>query len=155
MRTAAPITPAFRHSPDKELIPRVLLRAMLGLVLATIAIVGYASLTDRPTVAQPKPADVVFERSLILEGAGAKAVVLRDADGELIAALGHGGFITVIQNGLARARLVHGVQADLPVRLVSYANGRLTLHDDLTGWSVELGSFGGDNRASFERLMQD
>ena len=67
--------------------------------------------------------------------------------------LPHGGFITVIQNGLERAREVAGVDQSRPVRIVEYANGRLTVQDDLTGWSAELGAFGSDNRAAFERLM--
>jgi putative photosynthetic complex assembly protein len=41
----------------------------------------------------------------------------------------------------------------LPVRIVEYANGRLTVVDDHTGWSAELGAFGSDNKAAFERLM--
>ena len=40
-----------------------------------------------------------------------------------------------------------------PVRLIAYANGRLTVLDPETGWSVELGDFGSDNKAAFERLM--
>jgi len=41
------------------------------------------------------------------------------------------------------------------VRLVAYDNGRLTLHDDRTGWSVELHAFGDANKAAFERLLDN
>ena len=76
-----------------------------------------------------------------------------DANGAPLMDLPHGGFITVIQNGIERARLTAGVDKMLPVRIVEYANGRLTAIDDYTGWSVELGAFGSDNKAAFERLM--
>jgi putative photosynthetic complex assembly protein len=61
----------------------------------------------------------------------------------------------VIQNGLERARLTAGVDKLLPVRIVKFANGRLTVVDDHSGWSAELGAFGNDNRAAFERLMSN
>jgi len=32
----------------------------------------------------------------------------------------------------------------------TYANGRPAAEDPLTGWDVELGIFGADNRAAFE-----
>ena len=67
--------------------------------------------------------------------------------------LPHGGFITVIQNAMERARLTAGVDKLLPLRIVSYANGRMAAVDDHSGWSAELGAFGSDNRAAFERLM--
>ena len=75
------------------------------------------------------------------------------ADGTVLMDLPHGGFITVIQNAMERARLTAGVDKLLPLRIVSYANGRLSVVDDHSGWSAELGAFGSDNRAAFERLM--
>lgn len=146
--------PSLRHR-DKEMIPKALLRAMLGLALASLAIVTFAVVTGREPAGQPHAAAVVAERQIILEGRGAKAVAVRDASGAMLAEMDHGGFVTVIQNGLQRARLVAGVDQALPVRLVSYANGRLTLHDDASGWSAELHAFGDDNKAAFERLMSN
>jgi putative photosynthetic complex assembly protein len=142
-----------RPSNDKDMIPKPLLRAMLALVLASVAVVGFAVLTGRAPVGVPKPAEIVAERSIILQGGGAQAVTVLAADGSVLMDLPHGGFITVIQNGLERARLTAGVDKLLPLRIVEYANGRLTAVDDYTGWSAELGAFGSDNRAAFERLM--
>jgi putative photosynthetic complex assembly protein len=101
----------------------------------------------------PKAAAIVKERSIILQGGGAQAVKVLAEDGTVLMDLPHGGFITVIQNGVERARLTAGVDRLKPLRIVEYANGRLTAHDDFTGWSAELGAFGSDNRAAFERLM--
>lgn len=140
-------------TPERDMIPAPLLMAMLALVLASLLVVGYSAATDRPRVGTPKPAEVVAERTIILQGGGAQSVAVMAADGTLLMDLPHGGFITVIQNGLERARKVAGADQTQPVRIVEYANGRLTVLDDTTGWSAELGAFGSDNRAAFERLM--
>ena len=142
-----------RPSDDKDMIPKPLLLAMLALVLSSLVLVGFSVLTGRAPVGVPKPAAIVAERSIILQGGGAQAVGVVAADGTLLMDLPHGGFITVIQNGMERARLTAGVDKLLPLRIVEYANGRLTAVDDYTGWSAELGAFGSDNRAAFERLM--
>lgn len=143
-----------RLAPAPDMIPKPLLRAMLGLVLASLAVVSFAVVTGRPHVGVPKDAAIVAERDIILQGGGAQAVTVLDADGTLLMDLPHGGFITVIQNANERARLTAGVDKMLPLRIVEYGNGRLTVLDDYTGWSAELGAFGSDNRAAFERLMQ-
>ena len=142
-----------RPAPAPEMIPKPLLWAMLALVLSSVILVSFAVLTGREHVGEPKSAAIVKERDIILKGGGAQAVTVLDAAGKPLMDLPHGGFITVIQNGMERARLTAGVDKLLPVRIVEYANGRLTAVDDYTGWSVELGAFGSDNRAAFERLM--
>jgi putative photosynthetic complex assembly protein len=144
--------PAFRDR-DREMIPRTLLRAMAALVLASLAIVSFAVLTGRDTVGRPAAAAVTAERTIALIGGGAQAVTVLDAHGAVLADLAHGGFVTVVQNGLMTTRRRHGIDPDRPVRLVAYANGRLAIEDPLTGWSVELYAFGADNRAAFERLL--
>lgn len=140
-------------SDDPQMIPTILLKAMLALVLVSLAVVTFAVVTGREHVGVPKPAAIVAERTIILQGGGAQAVTVLDENGEVMMDLAHGGFITVIQNANERARRVKGVDKLKPLRIVEYANGRLTAHDDYTGWSAELGAFGGDNRAAFERLM--
>ena len=142
-----------RPSDAKDMIPKPLLLAMLGLVLATLCVVSFSVLTGREPVGVPAPASVVAERTIYLEGGGAQGVTVLDENHDLLLDLPHGGFITVIQNGVQRARLTARVDQSLPVRIVEYANGRLTVVDDHTGWSAELGAFGSDNKAAFERLM--
>lgn len=142
-----------RPSDDKDMIPKPLLWAMLALVLASLVVVIFAVVTDRNHVGVPQPAAIVKERSIILKGGGAQAVTVLDVDGSVLMDLPHGGFITVIQNAMERARLTAGIDKLLPLRIVEYANGRLSAVDDHSGWSAELGAFGSDNRAAFERLM--
>ncbi len=142
-----------RPSDDPDMIPKPLLWAILALVVTSVVVVTFAVLTNRPHVGVPKSATIVAERDIILKGGGAQAVTVLDTKGNVLMDLPHGGFITVIQNAMERARFTDGVDKMLPVRIVEYANGRLTALDDYTGWSAELGAFGSDNRAAFERLM--
>jgi putative photosynthetic complex assembly protein len=144
---------ADRPSPKREMIPRTLLWAMLGLALSALAITSFAVLTDRPPVGQPAPGTVVAERELILEGRSAQAVTVYTKDGTLIADMDHGGFITVIQNAILRARTVARVQGNPPIKIVQYDNGRLVAEDPATGASIELYAFGADNKAAVERLL--
>ncbi|NBE08259.1 photosynthetic complex assembly protein PuhC [Paragemmobacter ruber] len=144
--------PALRNQKS-EMIPTALVRAMFALALATLGITTIAVVTDRPTVGQPKPSQVVSSQAIILEGRDAQAVTVRNTDGTVLADLPHGGFITVIQNAMARERLVHRIEGNPPLYIVRYANGRLVAEDPATGWSAELYAFGGENKAAFERLL--
>jgi putative photosynthetic complex assembly protein len=144
---------ADRPSPEREMIPRTLLWGMLALALSALAITSFAVLTDRPAVGQPAPGKPVAERALILEGRSAQAVTVYSADGTLIAEMDHGGFVTVIQNAIARARTVARVEGNPPIRIVKYDNGRLVAEDPATGASIELYAFGADNKAAVERLL--
>ncbi len=144
---------AERPSREREMIPRTLLWAMLGLAVSALAITTFAVLTDRPHVGSPAPGKVVAQRALILEGKSAQAVTVRAADGTLIADMDHGGFVTVIQNAIQRARTVARVQGNPPIRIVRYDNGRLVAEDPASGASIELYAFGGDNKAAVERLL--
>jgi putative photosynthetic complex assembly protein len=140
-------------SRDKEMVPRTLLWAMFALAMSSLAIATFAAVTGRPPVAQPQVAEVMRERWIVLEGHGAKAVTVRETDGSVLLDMAHGGFVTVIQNGLQTERKKHNVDPLNPVRIVEYKNGRLAVEDPDTGWSVELYAFGSDNKAAFERLL--
>ena len=148
-----PRRPAFKRQDQNDMIPVGLLRAMFALPVSALLLVGYASYTDRPLVAVPADAPVISEHHIVLVGGGAQAVTVLDTDRNMLADMDHGGFVTVIQNGLQRERGKHGIAPDLPIRVVAYENGRLAAHDDLTGWSVELAAFGADNRDAFLRLF--
>lgn len=139
---------------EKEMIPRTLLLGMAALALSTLALVSFSVATGRSHVGTPDGGTVTASTPLILEGKSAQAVVVKRPDGTVLADLPHGGFITVIQSGMARERLVHGIAGNPPVNIVRYDNGRLVAEDPATGWSAELYAFGSDNRAAFERLIE-
>ena len=148
----------FRKAPalatrDREMIPKALVRAMLALALGSLALVTYGVLTDRPHEGVPAAAAIVSERSIALIGGGAQAVTVLDESGRLLADMPHGGFITVVQNALEAARKRYGVDPARPIRIVEYANGRLTMEDPDTGTTFELYAFGADNEAAFRRLL--
>lgn len=145
--------PNFKRPDQNDLVPVVLVRAMFGLVLLSLALVTYASVTGREKAAMPPPAPVVQSWSIRLVGNDAQAVTVLDADGNLIADMAHGGFVTVIQNGLMTMRRRHGIDPTLPLNIVQFENGRLAAIDPLTDYRVELTQFGRDNQAAFERLL--
>lgn len=142
-----------RPSPEREMIPRALLWAMLALALSALAITTFAVVTKRPHVGTPVAGTVVAQRDLVLVGRSAQAVTVYAADGTLIADMDHGGFVTVIQNAIQRARTVARVEGNPPIRLVRYDNGRLVAEDPASGASIELYAFGNDNKAAAERLL--
>ena len=141
-----------QHPQDKMITPPVL-RLMIGIVLVSLALVAFAVVTDVPHGGQPKESPIVAERSLIIKTGGAQAVSLHEADGTLLEHLDHGGFVTVVGSGIDRERTVHKVDKNLPVTLVRRENGRFSVVDPATGWSVELTIFGGDNEAAFAKLL--
>lgn len=144
---------ADRPSPEREMIPRALLWAMLALALSALLITAFSVLTDRPRTGTPIQGKVTAERELILEGRSAQAVTVYSADGTLIADMDHGGFVTVIQNAIQRARTVARIEGNPPIRIVQYDNGRLVAEDPASGASIELYAFGNDNKAAVERLL--
>ncbi|MBK5933462.1 putative photosynthetic complex assembly protein [Rhodovulum imhoffii] len=145
-----------KHDGHGDLIPPALLRGVLFLVAACLVIVAYARITDKPLVATPDDSiPVAQERRIVLEGSMSGAATVFDIDGNVIADFSsdEGGFVAGIWRVLQRERNKHGVALDAPVRLARYENGRLALHDDLTGWRAELIGFGADNAAVFARLL--
>ena len=139
---------------DRELIPRRLVIAMFSLAIAVMLLVSFAVLTDRPLVGQPKAAPVFTERSIVLEGNGTAMLVTDARTGETILNSENGGFVSVVNDGLERARLVRNVEANEPVTLTLYQSGRLSLVDPATGWSTELSSFGPGNTGVWLELLK-
>jgi putative photosynthetic complex assembly protein len=146
-------TPGFKREDQNDMIPIGLVRLMFGVAVLSLGMAAYASLSGRERVAIPADAPIVQEWSLRLIGGGAQAVTVQDGDGNLLADLAHGGFVTVVQNGLETARRRHGIDSTLPIRIVQFENGRLAAIDPLTDYRVELTVFGPDNKAAFERLL--
>ena len=146
-------SPNFKRNDNNDMIPIGLVRAMFALPVAALLLVGYATLTDRQPVAIPPEAPVVESWTISLVGNDAQAVTVLDAEGNLIADMAHGGFVTVIQNGLMTMRRRHGIDPALPIEIVRFENGRLAAIDPLTDYRVELTQFGSDNKAAFERLL--
>ena len=58
---------------------------------------------------------------------------------------GEAGFVRGILRTVARERRIRGIGKDAPMRLISYADGRLILQDTTTNTNIELESFGSNN----------
>ncbi len=66
---------------------------------------------------------------------------------------GEGGFIRATVRSLVHQRRIRGIGAEHPFTLTEWQNGNLTLADPVTGRSVEVSSFGPDNRAVYQNLL--
>lgn len=140
-----------RPKPDRDVIPRRLVYAMFGVALASLALVTFAVVTDRPHVGQPKDAPVVRSHTVTITGEGTDVRVV-DTEGRVLLD-GNGGFIDVVLDGLNRARLVAGVMGNDPVTITQHENGRVSLFDPASGWQVELSSFGAGNLGTFLTVL--
>lgn len=147
-----------RHRHNEK-ISRPALFAAFGLCLFVLGGVALLRLNGVEPVSQP-PTGVAEEQveSVVLsmvKGGGVDA--LDPVDGTRLATIepGRDGFVRGILHALDRQRMQHGVPAEGPVEVVRWADGRTTLRDPSTQWSVELRSFGSINLAVFLRLMSD
>ncbi|MEL6169376.1 MAG: photosynthetic complex assembly protein PuhC [Pseudomonadota bacterium] len=140
------------RAQDTEVIPTRLVFAMFGFALLTLLFVGWSVASDRPHVGVPKAAPILAQHSVTIAGEGRAAIVTAE-DGTVLLDTPTGGFITVVRDGLERARFNHRIAGNAPVVVTRYANGRLQLSDPETGWEVELSSFGAGNANQFARIL--
>ena len=145
---------------EKDLIPPVLLRAMILLVVSALALTTFAVLSDRGHEAAPLQigdAPVVAERTFVLAGDPITGVArVTEVDGTIISELGtnEGGFLATMLRVLNRSRMQRGVAMEAPVRLVEFENGQLTLIDTADNTAITLNGFGPDNEAAFAKLLE-
>jgi putative photosynthetic complex assembly protein len=150
-------TSAMPRRRAEEKIPRVLVRGIIAMVLASIALTTFARVTGMPPAAMPPDGrtEVVAERLIQIMGSLDASATVWDTDGTVIADLGpmEAGFISGVHRALTRERMLAKVEGNPPVRLVRFADGRLGLRDPETGWRVELIGFGDTNHAAFLALL--
>lgn len=140
---------------DKEMVPRFLVQAMFGLMLASLALVSFAVLTERPLTGVPSMLPIEAERTLTLDGSGDGYIAVVDASGQTIARSNEGknGFIGVIHRVMVRERMLNQAPLNAPVRVVRRENGIVAVLDTVTDWSIELVGYGQDNIAAFAKLV--
>ncbi|WP_135506127.1 photosynthetic complex assembly protein PuhC [Roseovarius aestuariivivens] len=148
--------PAFK-AHDKELVPRMLVRAMFGLVATVLVLVTIARVTDQPVISVPPKGEISASRDINLSGDMAGSARVTALDGTVIADLTpqEGGFISGVYRVLVRERTKHRVALEGPVTLIRYETGRISIHDPSTGWSADLMGFGADNARAFARLLAE
>lgn len=147
-------SPRIRTSDD-ELVPRVLVRAVLALLLTILSLVTIAVITDRPLESTPPQGEILQERVLFLSGDPSGSALVLDANGSVLADFpaDKGGFVAGVERVIARERLKIGADASAPVLLRLRAGNRLSIFDPETNWSAELMGFGADNLRTFARLL--
>jgi len=146
-----------------ETVPKGALIAAASLVIMAITVTGAVRLTGTPPAASPallrvtEKATALSSRDLRFTDRADGAVVIEDigsgATAGMVEAGSKSGFIRGVMRGLARERRMHGVGDQPPFRLTLWSDGELSLVDTATGRNLELGAFGGTNRAAFLALL--
>jgi putative photosynthetic complex assembly protein len=158
------MTTQMLHDHHGRPIPKPLLLAVFGMVVLTLGLTGAVAvgLLDRPQTAQAERkaagVPIVAERTLVFTDRADGALVITDAgaDGALVSVvppMSEQGFIRGAIRSMGRERRMKGVAPDAPYALRLWGDGRLALEDLGTGRTVELDSFGPDNRAVFRALL--
>ena len=140
---------------DREMVPRVLVLAMFGLMVAAVALVTFDQLSGQPLRGVAPDSAIVAERTITLEGTRSTGVYVLDEAGNQIAFSSDekAGFIDVIWVAVNRERLVQDVTGNPTLRLVRRENGRVAIIDPATDWKIELIGYGKDNVAAFAKLI--
>lgn len=140
---------------DREMVPRVLVRAMFALMFASLAIVTFEQLSGRENEGRLVEAPVAEQARFTLAGDRSGAYAVIDGTGRRVAGSDDalGGFYGVIGRVLERRRIVHRVEGNPPVTVVRRENGNIAVLDPATDFTIELIGYGADNVAAFARLL--
>ena len=140
---------------DREMVPRILVQAMFGLMLASLALVAYARWQDVPLTGVVADSPIVAEREITLVGDRKEGYAVLDASGTQIAHSreNKAGFIDVVASSVERERTTNGYPADGPLTVARRENGRVAVIDPASGWTLELIGYGKDNVAAFAGLL--
>ena len=157
MSLISPPKPGPRVSDHRQVIPRSLLLAMAALAALSLVLVSLAKLTGRPPVAQVHTAAVVTDRIITIEPRADGGTRVLSSDGTVLSDTPSNvdGFITVVRNALEFERKRTGVTDNPPVHLLRFADGRVGLRDDASGWKISLVGFGQDNAGVWNALVAD
>lgn len=140
----------------RAMIP--LLRAVGMLVFLSVAMVAAARIAGMTPAATPDDSvPVVRERMIQIMGKLDGSAKVADENGAIFLELGplEGGFINGVYRALERIRMLNDIEGNPPIRLVRFADGRLSLRDPETGWRAELIGFGDTNRDAFAALLDE
>ena len=143
------------NARSEEMVPRGLVVAMFGLMLATLLLVIVAQWTGAPKAGTVTPSPVVQSREIALIGDRSGAYAAQDTDGTVLAMSDRdaAGFIGVMGRVVDRKRRAAGLPVADPVILQLHDNGTLSIIDPSTGMDISLLGYGDDNVAAFRRLL--
>ncbi len=148
---------------DSEPFPRRALIAAGALVGVTLVLTGAVSLgllgkpSDPNTARVEKKMAVRTSRTLTFADHHGGVLLITDVkNNKVVRAIMPGepsGFIRGVLRSFARERRAKNVGAEVAYRLTLWDDYSLSLTDTGTGRTIELGSFGPDNRAAFAALL--
>ncbi|MGG5819193.1 photosynthetic complex assembly protein PuhC [Falsiroseomonas sp. HW251] len=130
---------------------------VIGTALVVAGTLALASLGHRaPTNPADAGARPVATRDLRFADRADGAIVVTDARSLRVVetlAPGTENFVRGGMRGLARERNRAGIGEDVPFRLSTWPDGRITLQDMGTGNTMELHAFGRTNAEAFLKLL--
>jgi putative photosynthetic complex assembly protein len=139
--------------------PLVLMGGIIAISLALTAGVSFGLFERQSVPAEARAAAGIkpaAERTLrFFDEADGTVRVEDGASAEVLArfAPGEGGFIRATVRSLVHQRRIRNEGPAVPFTLTRWENDNLTLSDPVTGRSVEVSSFGPDNRAVYANLL--
>jgi putative photosynthetic complex assembly protein len=140
-------------------VPLILMGGIVAISLALTASVTFGLFPRQSVPAEARAAagvKVAQERTLrFFDEADGTVRVEDGATAEVLGrfAPGEGGFIRATVRSLVHQRRIRGEGAQVPFTLTRWDNTALTLADPVTGRSVEVSSFGPDNRAVYSNML--
>ena len=151
-----------KYEEDEFAVHRLPLMMMAGVVLIALGLTsavsfGYFERQAIPDVARAAQGANVSATRLIqfYDGSDGSVRVEDASTGAVIAdyAAGEGGFVRSAARSLVYNRRLKGEGQSVPFELIGWDNGTLTLRDSTTQKSIELASFGDDNKAIFAAML--
>lgn len=140
-------------------LPLIMMGAVVGISLALTTAVSFGLFERQAIPSEIRAAAGVQEtvsRPLrFFDEADGTVRVEDGASGEVLARFvpGTGGFVRSTARSLVHQRRIRKIGAAVPFELTEWDNGELTLSDPATGETVELASFGKDNRKVFADML--
>lgn len=150
------------YEKDEITVHKVPLFLMGGIIAISLALTASVTMGLFPKQSVPSEARAAAgigaaqERTLRFFDEEDGTVRIEDgATGEVLArhGVGEGGFIRATVRSLVHQRRIRGIGPEVPFTLTRWENDTLTLADPVTGRSVEVSSFGPDNRAVYANLL--
>jgi putative photosynthetic complex assembly protein len=150
------------YEKDEITVHKVPLMLMGGIIAISLALTASVTMGFLPKQSVPSEARAAAgigaaqERTLKFFDEPDGTVRVEDgASREVLARFteGNGGFIRATVRSLVHQRRIRNIGPEVPFTLTEWQNGNLTLADPATGRSVEVSSFGPDNRAVYQNLL--
>jgi putative photosynthetic complex assembly protein len=150
------------YEEDEFAVHKLPLMMMGGLVAFSLALTAGVSFGffDRQAVPSEarvaEGAQVVASRTIrFVDEADGNVRVEDGATGEVLVRYGPGtgGFIRATARSLVHQREIRGIGPAVPFDLIEWDKGELTLQDPTTGKTVELASFGTNNRKVYAAML--